>query len=1077
MSTNKIKICLLAIIMMLGTTVIADESVSGAESVVSRTDEQIKANKETFEKAQEAISKKDYQSAIVYLTAYISSKSKKYEAYKLRGEAFYALRQYKLASIDFQTAIDLKAADDKLVTGTKVLGAMVLGADKQSQYQNTELGNLYGELMYAQKALNLPAYETSYKKAVEYNSHIYLPQPKKEDIAKINYPQKYGKILNPQGDDTYIYGAIDDIENGKYHDAVFKTQYLMSNYPKYYLGYYLSGVAFAGMEQDEDAVVAFEGALKNNPYDFESFASLGQIYYNKAEKTFSKEDCAKSVEYFQKALKYNPNCYLYYYYIGLNHMITGDYDSAIASFNSAIKFKSNDYNSMYYKLVAQHIKGDYESVISGATYLLYRHVSNYNSVLYLRALAAYKSGNINNAIEDIEKIHNNMNDIYNADIRIVSKKEKNLPNYLYYLKAQILKEKGFGVKADLAKAYENPIIQELSKGGSLSNSDLNLSTEDVEYQYDYIRTTFNDLGVTFTYLNPYYKLAVLKPVEKVTDDKNIQNEPVLKTETNQLETLAMDNQTSIAQVLASQSLYQEKPVEILTESESHIKQDTVVEEKTETVAEILQPEVSENEVEKVVEPELVAETQEQVNVIESHDDENESEAQESMKFVADEIKDTPDFKITYENVPSVVDSIDSKTETTIETHAENSSLDEVEQVKEDISEPVKIVEKHADVNLSEFNINPQKTLEIQEDDEVIELEPESLIAKIEEQKSEKVTEEKVSQESIIEKAIDVNVTKDEMTVSEAVPDIVDIEIPETSETDAAEAVAKTDIEVEDNTIIENAVSEVSDNNSESENIKQEQKTTELNITKQKKHKAKKDMDLQEFLAPSVKMSEEKNVKDKKKQDLEDFFEGSEVAAVSQEDKPKKVKKSRKKIEKEILKDMESEEMPTSTEEIKSAKEKRVWFWQKKEKSDGVAIDSESNVDDIVEAHSEIVQEELKVNKKEPQQIVKTKKSWFYFLKRKKKSEVLEKESGDLTVTTEDIEKEANLGDIPYLRLDKEDVDVADDKKVSESKNSKRHRLFKKEIQKDNIDAEPVFEVPLVIEEQTSTKKVIKQMNH
>ena len=113
--------------------------------------------------------------------------------------------------------------------------------------------------------------------------------------------------------------------------------------------------------------------MKHNPYDFESLASLGQIYYNRAEKTFVKDDVEKSVDYFKKALIYNPNCYLYHYYIGLNHMITGNYDAAIASFDSAIKFKSNDYNSKYYKLVAQYIKGDYDSVITGSTGLLYRH--------------------------------------------------------------------------------------------------------------------------------------------------------------------------------------------------------------------------------------------------------------------------------------------------------------------------------------------------------------------------------------------------------------------------------------------------------------------------------------------------------------------------------------------------------------------------------------------------------------------------------------------------------------------------------------------------------------------------------
>ena len=90
------------------------------------------------------------------------------------------MRRYNLAEKDYQTAIDLKTDDDKFVTGTKVLSAVVLGADKQEQLQNPELGNLYAKLMYAQKAQNKTSYESSYAKAVELNSHIYLPQPKKD---------------------------------------------------------------------------------------------------------------------------------------------------------------------------------------------------------------------------------------------------------------------------------------------------------------------------------------------------------------------------------------------------------------------------------------------------------------------------------------------------------------------------------------------------------------------------------------------------------------------------------------------------------------------------------------------------------------------------------------------------------------------------------------------------------------------------------------------------------------------------------------------------------------------------------
>lgn len=589
-------------LLVLGTCNIVVNKAYAAEEVTAGKDlsaqENISADAENlYENAVSSMDKKDYQSAIVYLTNYISSKPKKYEAYKLRGDCFYALRQYILAQQDYQKSIELKTADDKFITGTKVLGAMVLGADKEAQLQNPELGNLYARLMYAQKALNNSAYEGSLAKAYEYNSHIYLPKPKKEDIALINCPQKYGKMLNPEGVDKYIFGAIEDIEKGDFNEAVYKAEYIISNYPKFYLGYYLSGVAMAGLDKDNDAISAFENALKYNPYDFESLASLGQIYYTKAEKTFDSDLAQKSIEYFTQALKYNPNCYLYYYYIGLNELQSGNFDSAISKFNDAIKIKSNDYNSMYYRMIAQFIKGDYKTVVDGATKMLYRHVSNYNSVLYLRALAYNKLGNTNLALADLEKIQNGVDDIYNSDLKNISEKEKTLEAYIYYLKAQIMNELGFGAKADMDKALQNPIIAKLasvdkslnsfedalnsssislddynkyntfylSELPKLIDSNLEVTLSDIDNQYDYIRTTFDNLGITFKYKNPNYKLATIDNYVEKRFSSQIQNgeanisasseeTKILKQSTDQLETLVSGSQSSIAQMLATNSL-------------------------------------------------------------------------------------------------------------------------------------------------------------------------------------------------------------------------------------------------------------------------------------------------------------------------------------------------------------------------------------------------------------------------------------------------------------------------------------------------------------------------------------------
>lgn len=842
------KICALLVLMMMGTYTISQNSVY-AEDTTSETTEVsvIKGNKDAFEMAENLIGQKNYQEALKYLDAYISSKPKKYEAYKLRGDAYYALRRYNLAEKDYQTAIDLKTDDDKFVTGTKVLSAVVLGADKQEQLQNPELGNLYAKLMYAQKAQNKTSYESSYAKAVELNSHIYLPQPKKDEISQINCPQKYGKVFNPQGDDKFLYDAINDIENGNYRDSVFKSQYLITNYPDYYLGYYLNGVALAGMEQDEEAIVAFNNALKKNPYDFESLASLGQLYYAQAEKTFSVDDAKKSTEYFRQALKLNPNCNSYYFYIGLNDLLQGKVSSAIENFDSAIKLKSNDYNSQYYKIIAQYINGDYSSVISGAGKLLYRRVSNYNSVMYLKALAEYKQGQNDLALEDLEKIYNSTTDIYNSDVRYVSNKEKTLLGYCYYLKALILAQKGMGTKSDMAEAYSNPVIAQLaatekmlntykpefvngkvsledykkfnnaynSAVGLLKQSNIVITPEDIDTQYDYIRTTFDDLGVTFVYKNPNYKISAIDNYvfkkyssklsaedfqtlsEGVAEDEVLalrpktNDTPVLTQQTSQEVLLGDEKTTSIAQILATQSLIpmavpQELQHKVENIEPASIENTQHIENQPQNIQEPVIS-VAENSSDKT---EKIEETPEAENITKTQEPQKIEKSSESIKIVADEIKDSPDFTISYpkeeteikklkENViaeskpesepiqivaqpnsqvekqeePLVVkaqEQIQSEEQNSEKIASNNDDMavnlplfdetkpvvdaNEKESLQEQQKPEIKVVEKHADINSEDFGVTPVKPIPKEENPEdVVELEPQSFLYKAEKQ--------------------------------------------------------------------------------------------------------------------------------------------------------------------------------------------------------------------------------------------------------------------------------------------------------------------------------------------------------
>ena len=889
------KIGLLVALMLLGTYNFSSRSMTvqaktdGFIITVEEQQPQIKANKDTFEKAKSLMAEKDFQAAIDYLTAYINGKPKKYEAYKLRGECYYAMRQYELARDDFQTAVDIKTSDDKFITGTKIVGAVVLGADKSEQYQNTELGNLYGELMYAQKALNDPNYEETYKKAFEYNSHIYLPQPKKDEIAKINCPQKYGKELNPVGIDVDIKNIVEDIERNDYHEAAYKVQKITSEYPDYYYGYYLTGVVMSGLEQEKDAVSSFEKSISLNPDDFESMASLGQLYYSDAEKHLSANYAIKSIGYFEKALSYNPNCYIYHFYIGLNNLLLSRNDIAISEFDKAIVLKSNDYNSMYYKLIAQYLKSDYSEVVDGATKLLNKHVSNSNSVLYLRALANYKLEHNDEALADIEKAFSSMNDIYNADIKRTSKKEQTLPAYLYLLKAQILKSKGEDNSQELAKAYENPIIKTMAKS---IMAEINISPVDFENQLDYIRTAFIDKKIMMKYLGNEYKVSNIG-----TKDNKIEQESsdVLSEEPSSLalalakgditdsdaskeevsssqitmrqaklpeENLSDDAKPSIAQMLATQTVGQvsskavetiapvakndenikdtefvisydedvklpeknensnsdnKKEVEIVQNSDLKVEkpQGEIASTKTVLSAPVQKdtkdfsikydeptPVIAFNNESEEVEIIEVSENKPEINPFEVMDEpvvktENKQEvlpvlstspsvpaqnkvvyvptsetsAQESVKSVAKEIKETPDFKISYDEpalpilrepdktvedvkqevlaeVENNINTASAKTNDVerdiaqlVESHlggnaptiesALNDMGNNINQAEVIAKEQKQVVEKYANVDLSEFNVE-KPVLHISESDEIVVFEPSNFIAKAEE---------------------------------------------------------------------------------------------------------------------------------------------------------------------------------------------------------------------------------------------------------------------------------------------------------------------------------------------------------
>ena len=161
----------------------------------------------------------------------------------------------------------------------------------------------------------------------------------------------------------------------------------------------------------------------------------------------------------------------------------------------------------------------------------------------------------------------------------------------------------------------------------LQQGGLTISLDDIDNQFDYIRTTFDDLGINFVYSNPDYKMTTTedyvykKYSSKLTNEdrqtvlaqipQNVKTEPLvqvkplLKATTSQMDMLPSDSQTSIAQILASQSLGAVITAAFDNNSVQQPKEDVVALQPKPAISTELPPEVSEilNEDKQVIKTE------------------------------------------------------------------------------------------------------------------------------------------------------------------------------------------------------------------------------------------------------------------------------------------------------------------------------------------------------------------------------------------------------------------------------------------------------------------------------------------
>nr|AGS51763.1 tetratricopeptide TPR_2 [uncultured bacterium contig00046] len=88
-----------------------------------------------------------------------------------------------------------------------------------------------------------------------------------------------------------------------------------------------------------------------------------EAYYSMGDAYFQEEDCEKTIECYQKAIKLNPNFAEAYYSMGIVYCFDENYDKGIEYYQKAIELEPNFAEAYYEMSITYEIKGDYVKAI------------------------------------------------------------------------------------------------------------------------------------------------------------------------------------------------------------------------------------------------------------------------------------------------------------------------------------------------------------------------------------------------------------------------------------------------------------------------------------------------------------------------------------------------------------------------------------------------------------------------------------------------------------------------------------------------------------------------------------------
>ncbi len=343
---------------------------------------------------------------------------------------FQEEKHYKQAIEALYKALCLDSDNIEILSQISQLYFLMNNFERSLEYAEKILELNQEHIETLKIVININKINKKYAKALEYAQKLYKLSPVIDNFVT------YLEMLTECSQYNTI---IEEIESSNFNFEERKNEKLLL----------IEGYARLKLNQIFKAIGIFQEIIKLYPQNTDARFYLGVIYYQKhqeadAEKLFNsildeiqcdrtynylgllkldQQKIGDAINYFQFAIKIEPNNAFYHYNLGTAYSLNGWLMEAEQSFKKAVSLEQSNLIYNYALAYLYYERHDYNKALETIEHILALN-ANYTDAIILKAMLSAKNGNI---IDAKNSLHQLAESVTNND-------------FLYYAMAKIYKE-------------------------------------------------------------------------------------------------------------------------------------------------------------------------------------------------------------------------------------------------------------------------------------------------------------------------------------------------------------------------------------------------------------------------------------------------------------------------------------------------------------------------------------------------------------------------------------------------------------------------------------------------------------